>query len=164
MYERENILRIFIETKNAISTRDSAKIKDLSNQTTNSAALTHDPDNIAAAVIVYSLSKIIERTDYRKLPGWNKFYGVYVNCIEKIIEALKKKNDEEYRKQIKKIRKAINALSGKLKLYILEVFRRASINKASRIYEHGISMERTAKLLGITLFELASYAGEKEAA
>ena len=60
------------------------------------------------------------------------------------------------------IRKAIEKLSGKLKNYIQDVFRSAEINKASRIYEHGISMEKTARLLGVSLFELARYSGEKE--
>jgi hypothetical protein len=162
MYERENILRIFQETKEAVLEEDSAKIKDLSNQTTNSASLTHDPDNIAAAVVVYSLSKIIERQDYKKLPGWDKFYKIYLESIDKIINSLKEGDDKGYREGIKKIREGINKLSGKLKERIQDVFRDASINKASRIYEHGTSMERTAKLLGITLYELASYAGEKE--
>ena len=49
-----------------------------------------------------------------------------------------------------------------MKKYIQDVFRKASINKASKLYEHGISMEKTAKLLGITMFELANYAGQKE--
>ena len=40
-----------------------------------------------------------------------------------------------------------------------DVFNRAKINKASKIYEHGISMEKTAKILGITLWELAEYSG-----
>ena len=35
------------------------------------------------------------------------------------------------------------------------------INKASKIYEHGISMEQTAKLLGISMYDIASYAGQK---
>jgi hypothetical protein len=164
MHERENILRIFQETKEAVAREDSAKIKNLSDQTTNSASLTHDPDNIAAAVVVYSLSKIIERQDYKKLHGWNKFYTIYVDSIDRIIDALKKEDDKDYRKSIKKIREGISKLSGKLKERIQEVFRDASINKASRIYEHGTSMERTARLLGITLYELASYAGEKEEA
>ena len=43
--------------------------------------------------------------------------------------------------------------------YIKDVFRKAEINKASRIYEHGISMQKTAELLGISIFELAEYAG-----
>lgn len=162
MQERDNVLRIFQETKGAVLRGDSAKIRSLSNQTTNTASLTHDPDNIAAAVIVYSLSKIIEREDYRKLPGWNKFYNTYLIAIDKIIEAIKKQDDKSYDENIKLIQKAMSSVSGKLKEYIQDVFRRAMINKASKIYEHGISMEKTAKLLGITLYELASYAGEKE--
>ena len=59
------------------------------------------------------------------------------------------------------IRKSVSKLSGKLKIYIQDVFRKAQINKASKIYEHGISMEQTASLLGITLFELANYSGQK---
>ncbi len=163
MEERENILKIFQETKEAVLRGDVAKIKNLSNQTTNTASLTHDPDNIAVAVIVYSLSKIIEREDYKKFPGWSEFYNTYISSIDKIIEALKRKDDEAFRENIEIIRGAMGKLSGKLKIYIQDVFRRASINKASRIYDHGISMETTAKLLGISLFELASYAGEKEA-
>jgi len=162
MQEKDNVLRIFQETKEAISKGDSAKIKNLSNQTINTASLTHDPDNIAVAVIVYSLSKILEREDYKKLPGWGNFYRTYLNAIDKIIIALKKNDEKRMRENLKLIRQAINRLSGKLKIYIKDVFRKASVNKASKIYEHGISMEKTAKLLGITMFELASYAGQKE--
>jgi hypothetical protein len=159
MQEKENVLRIFEETKEAIRQKDSAKIKALSNQTINTASLTHDPDNIAVAVIIYSLSKIIER-DYTKLPGWKNFYKIYLNSINKIIISLKKNKDEEVRLNLKLIRQAMGKLSGKLKVYIQDIFRKAKINKASRIYEHGISMEKTAKLLGVSMFELASYAGQ----
>lgn len=161
MYERDNILRIFRETKKAIAQNDVAQIKALGDRTTNSASLTQDPDNIAAAVIIYSLSKILEREDYHKMAGWDKFYAVYVGAIDRMIEALKRRDDEAFRKDLELIRKAIEKLSGKLKTYIRDVFRHASINKASRLYEHGLSMERTANLLGVTLYELAEYAGEK---
>jgi hypothetical protein len=162
MQEKENVLRIFEETKEAIEKNDSAKIKNLSNQTINTASLTHDPDNIAVAVVVYSLSKIIEREGYRKLSGWNNFYKIYINTINKIIIALKKGDDKSVRENLKLIRQAIGKLSGTLKGYIQDIFRKAKINKASKIYEHGISMEKTAGLLGITMFELASYAGQTD--
>jgi len=162
MQERENILRIFKETREAVELGDSATIKNLSNQTNNTASLTQDPDNIAAAVIVYSLSKIIERNDYKKFPGWKKFYKIYLSCIDGIINSIEERDDKSYRHYIRSLRQAIERLSGKLKNYIQDVFRKASINKASKIYEHGISMEKTASLLGITLFELASYAGQKK--
>jgi len=163
MQERENILRVFKETKEAVSRDDVAKIKNLSDQTTNTASLTHDPDNIASAVVIYSLSKILQREDYKKLPGWEKFYGTYIGAINKSIDSLERRNDEGFRQSIKEIRKAIGNLSGRLKEYIQDVFRSAEINKASRIYDHGISMEKTAGLLGVSMFELARYIGEKEA-
>lgn len=164
MQERENILRIFQETKEAVKNGDASQIKVLSTNTTNVASLTQDPDNIAVAVVVYSLSKIIERENYKSLPGWAPFYKAYLTSIDKIISDIKKNNDDAFRADIETIRSSIGKLSGKLKDYIQDVFRKASINKASKIYEHGISMEKTAHLLGVSMFELASYAGQKEVA
>ena len=161
MQEKENVLRIFRETKEAIEKDDYMKIKNLSNQTTNTASLTHDPDNIAAAIVIYSLSKILERENYRQLPEWDAFYKMYINSINEIINSLEKEDYETYRKDIKLIRNALDNVSGKLKEYVQDVFRKAEINKASRIYAHGISMEKTANLFGITLFELANYTGER---
>ena len=60
--ERDNVLRILKETKRALERGDASKLRLLSDQTINTASRTQDPDNIAVAVIVYSLSKIIEMT------------------------------------------------------------------------------------------------------
>ena len=160
MKEEENILRILKEAKRAIKKNNPSLIRELSNQTINTASLTQDPDNIAVAVIIYSLSKIFEREDYRSLPGWNGFYNIVINSLEHSIKDIEIGDEKDFRKDFESIRKAISKLSGKLKKYIEEVFRMAEINKASRIYEHGISMEQTARLLGITMFELADYAGK----
>jgi len=160
MQEANNVLRILKETKVALEKNDSFTIRGLSNQTINTASLTQDLDNIAVAVIVYSLSKIVERQDYRQLPGWKKFYSNLLLYLNKSIEDIEKKNYERFREDFKLIRGSIDNLSGKLKKYIKEVFRGAEISKASRLYEHGISMEQTAKLLGVTLYELAEYVGK----
>ena len=159
MKEEENVLRILKETRMAIEKNDSFMIKGLSNQTINTSSLTQDADNIAVAVIVYSLSKIIERQDYRQLPGWKKFYTNILLYMNKSIKDIENKNYELFRNDFKMIRGSIENLSGKLKRYIKEVLRNAEINKASRLYEHGISMEQTASLLGVTLYELADYVG-----
>ncbi len=160
MQEVENILRIFEEAKIAIEKEDVIKLKELSNQTINTASRTQDPDNIATAVIIYSIGKILERENYRALPGWKNFYKTLISSINNSIKDIKENNEEKFRKDLESIRNAIGKLSGKLKIYIQDVFRKASINKASKIYEHGVSLEQTAKLLGITMFELASYAGQ----
>jgi hypothetical protein len=161
MQEKENILRILSGTKQAIKEGKYAEIKDLSNQTTNTASLAQDPDNIAVAVIVYSLSKILQRENYSQLPGWANFYKIYLSAIDKAILAIQKNDEKALSQNLELITSSIEKLSGKLKLYIQDVFRKSRINKASRIHEHGISKEKTAKLLGISLYELASYAGQK---
>ena len=50
--------------------------------------------------------------------------------------------------------------AGTIKPFIQEVLRKAAINKAGKVYEHGISQGQTAAMLGITQWELASYLGE----
>jgi hypothetical protein len=159
MQEADNVLRILKETRAALERNDSFNLRGLSNQTINTASLAQDPDNIAVAVIVYSLSKIVERLDYRQLPGWKKFYGNVLLYLDKSIKDIENKDYIRFREDFKMIRGSIENLSGKLKKYIKEVFRNADISKASRIYEHGISMEQTASLLGISQYELAEYAG-----
>lgn len=161
MKEVDNLLNILQETKKAIQDNDSVKIKELSNHTLHTSSLSQDEDNILLAVIVYSLSKIIERKEYQEFSGWKDFYRTIMSAIDKSITSLKKDDEESFKENLGLINQAINKLSGKLKVYIQDVFRKARINKAAKIYEHGISMEKTAHLLGVSLFELANYAGQK---
>jgi hypothetical protein len=160
MENGDNILRILEETKVAFEKKDVVALKSLSNQTVHTASTKQDSINITVAVIVYSLSKIIERIDYQKYPDWKKLYDSIVFSIDGSIIAARAKDEYKLKKNLEMIRKTIGKLSGNFKKYIEEVFRKASISKASRIYEHGISMEKTAKLLGITMYELADYAGK----
>lgn len=158
MQEKDNVLSILEGTKEAITKQDSIRLKDLSNQTIHTASTSQDPDNIAVAVIIYSLSKIIERKEYQMEKDWGKFYKIIILSLDNAIKNIN--NDKKLRADLENIRGAISKVSGKLKDYIQDVFRKASINKASRIYEHGVSMETTAQLLGISLFELAGYVGQ----
>ena len=160
MQEKENIIRILKETKKAVEKQDNIALKNLSNQTIHTASAYQDADNITVAVIIYALSKILERTRYREYGRWPSFFKNFMSCINKAISAVEKDDIEGFREQIRCIRKGIDSLTGNFKMHIQDVFRKAEISKASRIYEHGISMEQTSKLLGITLWELADYAGQ----
>lgn len=160
MYEIDNVLRVLKETKEAVERNDNIKLKELSNQTLHTASIHQDADNIAVAVIIYALSKILERKNYQEYKNWDKFFKNFILCIERAIISLEKGQEDYFRNQLRCIRKEIDKLTGNLKKHIQDVFRRAEINKASRIYEHGISMQQTAKLLGISIWELAEYAGQ----
>ena len=161
MQEVDNVLRIFKEARVAIKKDDAVALKELSNQTINTASRTNDADNIATAVVIYALGKVIERNEYRKNKSWDKFLRNVSISIDAIISGLEEGNEEKVRMNLSKITSSIKGLSGDLKKHIEDVFLKAKINKASKIYEHGISMERTASLLGITMYELAGYTGQK---
>jgi len=159
MEEKEHILDVLKKVKIAFKNEDYIEIKTLSDNVIHNCSVNQDPDSVAVAVIIYSLSKLIERESYKTEKQWPRFFKEYLKNIDNAILTLEKNDIESFREQIIQTRKLIQNLSGSLKNQIDYVFRKAQINKASRIYEHGISMEKTAKILGISIWELAEYAG-----
>jgi hypothetical protein len=157
--EIQNVLDILRKTRLAIKTDDVITLREVSSRTIHSASIYEDPDSIALAVTIYALSKIIERKKYESYREWSAFFKRITADIERSIDDLEKNNIKQFRYDMQNIRKTVDALSGHLKFYIQDVFRKASINKASRLYEHGISAAETAKILGITQFELSDYVG-----
>ena len=159
MREKENILDILVKSKYALQEKNILLLKDLSNRTIHNASIYQDMDSITVAVIVYAFYKILTRPDYEKYEDWPFFLKTVDSSLGKAINDLEKDSMGDFREDMQAIRKIVAKLSGNFKIYVDEVFRKALISKASRIYEHGISMEKTASLLGITLFELAEYTG-----
>ena len=159
MKEVENIIKILKDAKRLIKEDNPAELKLISDQTIHSATISQDPDNVIIAVLIYSLGKIFERKYYRKMEGWDEFYRIIIKNLDLTIKALEKKDIKKARTYLGKIRNYLNKLSGNLKRYIKDVFRKAEINKAFKIYEHGLSSEQTAELLGISLWDLSSYIG-----
>jgi hypothetical protein len=160
MKEVDNILRILKETKQAMKDENPFEMKMLSNQTVHSATISQDGDNIIVAVLVYALSKVMQREHYRDMEGWNEFHSALIKNWDLAIHALEGDDPKNFRLAIGRIRNSLNKLSGDLRLYIKEVFRKAEINKAFKLYEHGLSSEQTAELLGVSLWDLASYMGQ----
>ncbi|MBI4116267.1 hypothetical protein HY449_00820 [Candidatus Pacearchaeota archaeon] len=162
MHEKEHVIKILEETKDALLNNDVFKLKELSNQTVHAASTEQDTDSITLAIIIYSLSKVIERK-YKYEKSCTGFCRYSMKAIERAIDSLKKGQEEKFRRNLQEIIDSINKFSGDFKANVEDVFRKARINKASKIYEHGISMEQTAKLLGITMYELAGYVGQQGA-
>ncbi len=158
--ETKNFIRVIKEAKQALSENNSLKLKDLSNQTIHSASTLQDTDSITIAILIYSLSKLIERKDHFKIKSWGNFVKKLNSSFSLALKSLKDNKPEQLRAELETIRKTISSISPNLKPVIQDVIRKASINKAAKIYEHGISMEQTAKLLGITQWELSEYAGQ----
>ncbi|MAH51131.1 hypothetical protein CMI37_35265 [Candidatus Pacearchaeota archaeon] len=160
MKEVEHILRILKETREAFDTGDVVRVKHLSNQTIHTAAISQDGDNVVVAVLVYALGKVLERERYREMAGWDVFYKTLIKNFDIAIKSLEKNDIEKFREAVGAIRNCLNEIDEDLGLYIQDVFRKAEINKAFKLYEHGLSSEQTAKLLGVSLWDLSTYIGQ----
>ncbi|MBU0929515.1 MAG: hypothetical protein KJ623_00395 [Nanoarchaeota archaeon] len=157
--EYKNILNILQKSYNAIINRDTAALRELSNHTIHTSSISQDEDAISVSIIIYSFSKIFER-NYFEYKDWDKFYLSIKEDLKGAIKAIKNQNIPEYEKYIRAISNNIDKLDKKLRNYIQDVFEAAKVHKASRIHEHGISIGRTAQLLGISEWELMDYTGK----
>jgi DNA-binding XRE family transcriptional regulator len=161
MEERDHLVNVLQQASEAIKRNDVAKLKELSDQTIHAASIHKDTDSISVATIIYSIGKVLERDRFKKVKGCAEFCGNVGRFIEEAVSALKKGDEVTFKNKLQEIISSVKKLSPNLRKNVEDVFRKAQINKASKIYEHGISMENTANLLGITMFELAGYSGQK---
>lgn len=157
---RVNILRVLEKAISAIKIGDIKSLKDLSNETVHDASIFQDRYSVAVAVLFYALSKIQERgVHYGQFKGWDLFCADCIKSLEEARSSLERNNLDGFEEALGKYIKLLGKLDVKLKQYIQDVFHSARINKASRLYEHGLSIGRTAELLGVSRFELMSYVG-----
>ena len=133
---------------------DITQIKELSNHVVHNASVFQDEDSVSVAILIYALSKIIERK--QRDIDYNKILGMLNSCISN----LKNDNDDMFRKSIKSMFSFVRAMDEKIKMYIHEVINQAQIKKGCKLCEHGISVARDAEVLGISQWEIMHYMGK----
>ena len=159
--EVEHQINVLRGAKGALLEKNSLILTELSDQTLHCATKYQNSGSMTMAVVLYSLSKIIERKSYQKIKGWDSLVKKINSLFDLTIKSLEDDNQEAYEDYLVRVRKTLESNAGNLKPIIQDILRKASINKAAKIYEHGISLERTAKMLGITQWELTDYTAQK---
>jgi hypothetical protein len=157
-----NAIQVLEQSRQALLEKNSIKLRELSNRTTHTSCTYQDEGSILIAVLVYTLSKLIEREDFKKIKDWDKMATKINLHLGKAVDSLENEDYESYKKELRNSKSALENASVKLKPYIEELLRKAEINKAAKFYEHGLSLEKTADILGVTQWELSEYTGQKE--
>ncbi|MCX6709963.1 MAG: hypothetical protein NTV63_03375 [Candidatus Woesearchaeota archaeon] len=150
---RQDVLSVLDGAEKLVVEENSLSLKELSNHTIHNASIFQDDDSIIAAVLIYSLSKIMERAHESQI---KKKIATMISAAR---NNLMLGRIQEYRDIMKDIMNLISEIDSKIKIYIEEVISQAKIKKGSRIYEHGISAARAAEILGISQWELMGYIG-----
>ena len=158
---KHNLIRILGKTIEAIRNEDIKQLKDLSNETIHDATVYQDEYSITLAVLIYTLGKMYERDyQYGKFKGWKIFCFDCFRGLEAAKEKLEAGDINGFDAILKNYVSIMDKVHHKLRNYIQDVLRKARISKASRLVEHGLSIGRTAELLGVTRFELMDYVGK----
>jgi len=147
-----DILDVLAKSEAYLEIYDSAKLRELSNCTAHDASIFQDEDSISIAVVMYAISKIMER-------GSIDMAG-FIELLNQAKNYLEQDNLSDYKNTIKRLFDKISRTDTKFKLYVEEVLKQSQIKKGSKLYEHGISLEQAANLLGISQWELMHYIGQ----
>src|SRR3989344_9020430 len=100
---KKEIIEVLRSSVEAIKNDDTKTLRDLSNRIINSSSVFQDEDIITIAVMTYSLSKIFERTDYRKYSGWHLFSETTINSLTEALFDLENNNLKNFEGRIKNI-------------------------------------------------------------
>lgn len=156
--DRHHIIQVLKEVKIALKKEDAIKLKELSNQTIHCATCDQESGSLALAIITYTLSKLVEREDKKRIKNWPLFLQRFNSFIDLAIKSAQEDNPEAFNENVIRARKTIINAAPHLKGYLEDILRKAAINKASKLYEHGISLGQVANLLGLSEWEITEYA------
>ncbi len=152
---KEDIIDVLDRAIKIIKEQRFIELSELSNHTIHDASIFQDEDSVSMAILIYSLSKTVQRCAEKGVPC-----AELAGHLTDARDALKDDELGKYNAAIKKLFEVVNSFDKKLKLYIEEVINKAKVKKGSKLYEHGISIARTANILGISQWELMSYVGK----
>lgn len=152
---RTDTLAVLKKAQRYINNGDSKKLKHLSEYAIQNTSIFQDKDSLTLAVIMYAISKLLER--------WG-FEGEYPEQIRNYLSSaefsIEQGNLTDYRDHISKLADFVAAVDKEFRIYVEKVMEKAQIKKGSSLFEHGISVARSADLLGIGQWELLSYIGK----
>lgn len=149
---KEDIIAVMRNALQAIHAGDLTALGEESNHIIHCSAIFQKQESIQTAVVIYALAKILERgktIDARIL-----------DAMAHAIEFMEMENLRGFNTEIKNMLDMINTVDDQLSRYMQHIVTEAQIKKGSRIYEHGISLGQTAKMLGLSQWELMKYVGK----
>ncbi len=157
---KKRIIEISKDILNAVIKKDNIKLKTLSNYTIHNASIFQDEDSISIATLTYSLSKIIERYEYKETKEFLNFHKNITSGLKTLRKELINDNIQIYKDILKNLFEEIEKFDHKLALYVQRVIEKSKIKKGAAMFEHGISLARVADLLGISRWDLMNYVGK----
>lgn len=148
---KEDIISVLQKGIKALLNADLVALREESDHIIHCSAIFQRQESIQTAVVIYALSKILERG--------KTIDAKVIDAMQKAINFMNADNLRGFNTEIKAIYDMISNVDDQLSMYMQHVITEAQIKKGSRIYEHGISLGQTAEIFGLSQWELMKYVG-----
>ena len=159
---KKDLISVISAALLALQRKQPDRLDEISNRIIHSATIYQDEKVIMLAIVVYALSKICKRNEMQPLSNWKQlFKKMEFNMTEARLN-LNRNRLDAYERNILKLIDIISSADTKIKMYVVKVLEKAKLKKGSKIYEHGVSMQRISELLDINLWELSDYVGHTQ--
>jgi predicted transcriptional regulator len=160
---RNDALFILKQILKYIDTKNFVEILRLSDYTIHSASVFQDKISNMLAISTYSLGYMLQNEKVRRKSGeeFFKFVDTIREMISVAINQLEKNDIVGFDIKMKQILREIARMDFRFGEHIEFVIKKAKLEKATKIIEHGISTGRVADILGLNEWELMEYLGER---
>ena len=149
---KKDILSVLEKGSLLLMKEDSFGLHQISNRNVHNASIFQDEDSIMVGIVMYALSKVIQRAKIDK--------NYIAKQLASAKEGLKMDDVRAYRKAMQKITARITEVDIKMGTYVTSVIEQAQLKKGFKLFDHGISVARAAKVLGVSQWELMDYIGK----
>jgi len=149
---KDDIITVLNNSINAIKNADIVALREESDHIVHASTIYQRQESIQTAIVIYALSKILERgktIDARIL-----------DAMQQAIDFMKVDNYRGFNTEIKNMLDMINTVDDQLSRYMQHIITEAEIKKGTKVYEHGISLGKTAEMFGLSQWELMKYVGK----
>ncbi|MEM3399218.1 MAG: hypothetical protein QXP42_00090 [Candidatus Micrarchaeia archaeon] len=159
MPQTEEIIDIVLRIKNAFKKGKIHKLRKIHNECTKELVLTNNPILLDMALISYALAKLIEKPRYRDI-HIKKFAPILEDNLDRVAQALKTNEMNEYNRAIKEITEAATKMESADRRYIRIIFDKARLKLASTIYAQGFSLGYASEISGVSRRDILDYVGK----
>jgi hypothetical protein len=152
---KEDVLKALGDAINALKGNDYSELTRISDHTTHNISIYQDTDSLSTAILIYSLSKIVQRCSETSCP-----IPQFVPVLQKAYDGLEADKFGAFNRAYEEAFELIKSHDARLKMYIEEVLSKARVKKGQKLAQHGLSLSRISDMLGISQWELQSYVGK----
>ncbi len=160
--EQISLVRLLKKINVLFKNENIKGLRKLSDTLIQNSSVMQDDYMISLAIVIYTLSKILEKQQFESSSGWNSFYKSILKNITLLSKNMEKSEFDKYKQNMKSLILEIKRIDMKASTYIEELMKSSKIKKGSNLYTYGLSLGRAASLLGISKWELMGYLGNVE--